>query len=102
MPGRPFQSKLKPYESELRERKDVSPTYPHIFFETIYCVGFQQGLGSGCLAIYCHDVVFRHHAIMIKTQIPLEDWLYSSLKRARADAGRSLSDVVRERVSLFH
>ena len=38
---------------------------------------------------------------MIKTQIQLEDWQYSSLKRAGADAGRSLSDVVRESVSLF-
>ena len=38
---------------------------------------------------------------MIKTQIQLEDWQYSSLKRAGADAGRSLSDVVREGVSLF-
>lgn len=43
----------------------------------------------------------RHHAIMIKTQIQLEDWQYSSLKRAGAEAGRSLSDVVRESVSRF-
>ena len=40
-------------------------------------------------------------AIMIKTQIQLEDWQYSSLKRAGAEAGRSLSDVVRESVSLY-
>ena len=38
---------------------------------------------------------------MIKTQIQLEDWQYSSLKRAGAEAGRSLSDVIRESVSLF-
>jgi hypothetical protein len=38
---------------------------------------------------------------MIKTQIQLEDWQYSSLKRAGAEAGRSLSDVVRESFSLF-
>jgi hypothetical protein len=38
---------------------------------------------------------------MIKTQIQLEDWQYSSLKRAGAGAGRSLSDVIRESVSLF-
>ena len=38
---------------------------------------------------------------MIKTQIQLEDWQYSSLKRAGAEAGRSLSDLVRESVSLF-
>ena len=38
---------------------------------------------------------------MIKTQIQLEDWQYSSLKKAGAEAGRSLSDVIRESVSLF-
>ena len=38
---------------------------------------------------------------MIKTQIQLEDWQYSSLKRAGTEAGRSLSDVIRESVSLF-
>ena len=38
---------------------------------------------------------------MIKIQIQLEDWQYSSLKRAGAEAGRSLSDVIRESVSLF-
>lgn len=38
---------------------------------------------------------------MVKTQIQLEEWQYSSLKRAGTDAGRSLSDVVRESVSLF-
>lgn len=38
---------------------------------------------------------------MIKTQIQLEDWQYSSLKRAGAETGRSLSDVIRESVSLF-
>lgn len=38
---------------------------------------------------------------MIKTQIQLEDWQYSALKRARAEAGRSLSDVIRESVSLY-
>ena len=38
---------------------------------------------------------------MIKTQIQLEDWQHSSLKRAGAEAGRSLSDVIRESVSLF-
>jgi predicted CopG family antitoxin len=38
---------------------------------------------------------------MIKTQIQLEDWQYSSLKRAGAEAGRSMSDVIRESVSLF-
>ena len=38
---------------------------------------------------------------MIETQIQLEDWQYSSLKRAGAEAGRSLSDVIRESVSLF-
>lgn len=43
----------------------------------------------------------RHYAIMIKTQIQLEDWQYSSLKRAGAEAGRSMSDVIRESVSLF-
>jgi predicted CopG family antitoxin len=42
-----------------------------------------------------------HHSIMIKTQIQLEDWQYSSLKKAGAEAGRSLSDVIRESVSLF-
>jgi hypothetical protein len=38
---------------------------------------------------------------MIKTQIQLEDWQYSSLKKAGSEAGRSLSDVIRESVSLF-
>ena len=38
---------------------------------------------------------------MIKTQIQLEDCQYRSLKRAGAAAGRSLSDLVRESVSLF-
>jgi predicted CopG family antitoxin len=38
---------------------------------------------------------------MIKTQIQLEDWQYSSLKRAGTEAGRSLSDVIRESVTLF-
>jgi len=38
---------------------------------------------------------------MIKTQIQLEDWQYSSLKKAGTEAGRSLSDVIRESVSLF-
>jgi predicted CopG family antitoxin len=39
--------------------------------------------------------------MMIKTQIQLEDWQYSSLKRTGTEAGRSLSDVIRESVSLF-
>jgi predicted CopG family antitoxin len=43
----------------------------------------------------------RHHSIMVKTQIQLEDWQYSSLKKAGSKAGRSLSDVIRESVSLF-
>ena len=38
---------------------------------------------------------------MIKTQIQLEDWQYESLKKTGAEAGRSLSDVIRESVSLF-
>jgi hypothetical protein len=38
---------------------------------------------------------------MIKTQIQLEDWQYDSLKKTGAEAGRSLSDVIRESVSLF-
>ena len=42
-----------------------------------------------------------HYSIMIKTQIQLEDWQYSSLKRTGTEAGRSLSDVIRESVSLF-
>ena len=42
-----------------------------------------------------------HYSMMIKTQIQLEDWQYSSLKRTGTEAGRSLSDVIRESVSLF-
>jgi predicted CopG family antitoxin len=38
---------------------------------------------------------------MIKTQIQLEDWQYESLKRVGVEAGRSLSDVIRESASLF-
>jgi predicted CopG family antitoxin len=39
--------------------------------------------------------------MMIKTQIQLEDWQYSLLKKTGTETGRSLSDVIRESVSLF-
>jgi predicted CopG family antitoxin len=38
---------------------------------------------------------------MIKTQIQLEDWQYTLLKKTGIEVGRSLSDVIRESVSLF-
>lgn len=37
---------------------------------------------------------------MIRTQIQLEEWQYQAAKKAGADSGRSLSDLVREGVSL--
>jgi hypothetical protein len=38
---------------------------------------------------------------MIKTQIQLEDWQYEALKRASRSSSRSMSDFVREGVSLI-
>ncbi len=37
---------------------------------------------------------------MIKTQIQLEEWQYQAAKKAGAELGRSLSDLVREGVTL--
>jgi Arc/MetJ-type ribon-helix-helix transcriptional regulator len=38
---------------------------------------------------------------MIKTQIQLEEWQYDSLKKACRGSGRSMSDFIRESVSLL-
>jgi Arc/MetJ-type ribon-helix-helix transcriptional regulator len=38
---------------------------------------------------------------MIKTQIQLEEWQYDGLKRVCRGSGRSMSDFIRESVSLL-
>lgn len=38
---------------------------------------------------------------MIKTQIQLEEWQYDALKRTSATTARSVSDIIREGVTLF-
>ena len=38
---------------------------------------------------------------MIKTQIQLEEWQYEALKRSSASSSRSMSDIIREGVTLL-
>jgi hypothetical protein len=38
---------------------------------------------------------------MVKTQIQLEEWQYAALKHTSASSSRSMSDIIREGVSLF-
>lgn len=38
---------------------------------------------------------------MIKTQIQLEDWQYAALKHSSVISSRSMSDIIREGVTLF-
>jgi len=48
-----------------------------------------------------YAIVLCHNNGMIKTQIQLEEWQYDSLKRACRSSGRSMSDFIRESVSLL-
>jgi len=41
-----------------------------------------------------------YYAIMIKTQVQLEEWQYRAAKQEGARTSRSLSDLVREGLSL--
>lgn len=49
----------------------------------------------------CYSITFSYNDVMIKTQIQLEEWQYDGLKRACRSSGRSMSDFIRESVSLL-